>query len=100
GFGADTLPSIKLLDFGVSKMEVSGDPTTAGVVLGTASYMAPEQARGIPVDTRADVYAVGVLLYEMVTGSVPFSGEDFFETMWRHVYCAPLPPRQAHPELP
>ncbi len=87
--------SVKVLDFGLAKVEPprssGGDPensptltmsaTQMGVILGTASYMAPEQARGKPVDKRADIWAFGVVLYEMVTGKRLFTGEDLAEIL-------------------
>jgi serine/threonine protein kinase len=86
--------SIKVLDFGLAKQSrdregavtedsptISMAATQAGVILGTAAYMAPEQARGKPVDKRADIWAFGVVLYEMITGKRLFQGEDLTETL-------------------
>src|SRR5262249_12592409 len=87
--------SVKVLDFGLAKAmdpsDASGSATVsptismhatqAGVILGTAAYMSPEQARGRPVDKRADIWAFGVVLYEMVTGRKPFHGEDVGEVL-------------------
>ena len=86
--------TVKVLDFGLAKAldtTPEGDPsqsptltaaaTQMGVILGTAAYMSPEQARGLPVDKRADVWAFGVVLYEMLTGSRPFQGEDVSLTL-------------------
>ena len=85
---------MKVLDFGLAKAiegEAAGDSsesptltgaaTRAGVILGTAAYMSPEQAKGKGVDRRADVWAFGVVLYEMLTGKRPFVGEDISETL-------------------
>src|SRR5580658_5996977 len=87
---------VKILDFGLAKAAPSspGDPssltisptlsltmTQAGVILGTAAYMSPEQARGKPVDKRADIWAFGVVLYELLTGKRLFEGEDLTETL-------------------
>src|ERR1700688_5316004 len=79
--------SVKVLDFGLAKSaeraELTSDSPTmsvVGVILGTAGYMAPEQARGKPVDKRADIWAFGVVVYEMVTGQRLFEGEDLAET--------------------
>jgi eukaryotic-like serine/threonine-protein kinase len=87
---------VKVLDFGLAKVmgpvAASGPPsensptlsmaaTQAGVILGTAAYMAPEQARGLPTDRRADIWAFGVVLYEMIAGKRPFQGEDLTETL-------------------
>ncbi len=73
---AGATPLVKVLDFGVARdLAATGDPrlTRAGFVMGTPAYMAPEQARGEPLDVRVDVYGVGALLYEMLTGRVPYS---------------------------
>jgi len=88
---------IKLLDFGLAK--IFGDEkdphsslTRAGAVFGTPEYMSPEQARGKPVDVRTDVYSTGVLLYELMTGQVPFSGETFMDVLTKQCADAPTPP--------
>jgi len=86
--------TVKVLDFGISKpidpQAVSGTPvmttpavTQTGVILGTAAYMSPEQARGKPVDTRTDIWAFGCVLYEMLTGQPAFGGEDVMLTLAR-----------------
>jgi serine/threonine-protein kinase len=98
--------SVKVLDFGLAKaVEPSTAPTTAelsnsptltspaatalGMILGTAAYMAPEQARGKVVDKRADIWAFGCLLYEMVTGRAPFAGDDVAETLGAVIHKEP-----------
>src|SRR5207244_10493020 len=68
--------------------------------LGTVFYLAPEQARGQPVDARADLYALGVLLYEALTGQLPFTGDDPLAIIAQHLSAAPTPPRELRPELP
>ena len=84
---------MKVLDFGLAKMggipaapsdhspTISVVATQAGMIVGTAAYMSPEQARGKPVDKRADIWAFGAVLYEMVTGRQLFQGEDLSETL-------------------
>jgi Tol biopolymer transport system component len=81
---------VKLLDFGLAAVAPAGDPmksptitmqTTPGTIMGTAAYMSPEQARGTPVDKRADVWSFGVVLYEMITGKRPFHGNDAADTL-------------------
>src|SRR5436853_532545 len=73
--------------------------TATGAVMGTLAYMAPEQFSGRPADARADIYAFGVMLYEMLTGRVPFEG-DSAQIMYGHLQQPPLPPRQLNPALP
>ncbi len=80
----------KILDFGLAKLQDSEELTTPGATLGTASYMAPEQAMGQPADARADLWSVGVVLYEMLTGSKPFSGTDLRSTIYAVVSKEPL----------
>jgi hypothetical protein len=81
----------KLLDFGIAKRKGT-EQTATGVVLGTPAYMAPEQHLGSRhVDPRADIYSLGVLLYEMATGTRPFSGRDTGELLAEHAYCMPPP---------
>ncbi len=80
----------KILDFGLAKLQDSEELTTPGTTLGTASYMAPEQAMGQPADGRADLWSVGVVLYEMLTGSKPFSGSDLRSTIYAVVSKEPV----------
>lgn len=88
---------VKILDFGIAK--VGGDSqrlTRAGSVFGTPHYMSPEQAAGVSVDKLSDVYALGVIFYEMTSGSVPFDADSFMAILTQHMYKAPL----AFRELP
>jgi plastocyanin len=92
-----------LADFGVAKLLLGGDAqklTQAGLVVGTAAYMAPEQALGQPVDARTDLYAAGVVLYELLTGQVPFEGDTPVATLMKQAYEQPARPRSLRPELP
>jgi serine/threonine-protein kinase len=84
---------VKVLDFGLAKaLDGSMDVTKAGEVLGTPGYMAPEQIRGEPMDERTDIYAAGVVIYEMLTGRMPFEGDAVVELMIAHVEePVPLP---------
>ncbi len=83
---------IKLSDFGIAKADRDGgDLTATGAVLGTARYLAPEQVRGAPADARADVYATGLLLYEMLTGRSPFGGDTDLQTAVARLHAAPAP---------
>lgn len=83
---------VKVLDFGLAKVAGQSRLTKAGVVFGTPYYMSPEQASGDPVDERADVYALGVVMYEMFTGRVPFEADTFMGVLTKHIYVEPTPP--------
>ncbi len=94
-----------LMDFGLVRALQRGDESSAGGDApstggGTPNYMAPEQILGQPVDGRADIYALGVILYEMVTGQVPFVRETTLATAYAHLTDSPRPPRQLRADLP
>ncbi|HJQ20669.1 MAG TPA: serine/threonine-protein kinase [Gemmatimonadaceae bacterium] len=76
-------------DFGIAKTS-SGPRTAAGTSMGTPRYMSPEHAQGIPVDGRSDIYSLGIVAYELLTGATPFTGEDPFAVLYKHIN-APLP---------
>ncbi len=87
-----TREQVKLVDFGLSKIDGSNAMLTGeGDVLGTPDFMAPEQWQGLPVDARADVYAFGVLAYEILSGERPFKGESVVQLLTQHLYSAPKP---------
>lgn len=93
-------PQVKLMDFGlVRQTDVSMQLTQEGVALGTVAYMAPEQAQALPVDFRADLYALGVMLYEMTTGRTPFSHQNPAMVLMQQMTTPPPPPRQVNPAL-
>ncbi len=85
--------SVKVTDFGVAHAELDSGLTAAGMTVGTAAYMAPEQGQGKPVTPSADVYAVGVMLYEMVSGRVPFTAPTSVGVMLAHIQQQAPPPR-------
>ena len=90
---------VKVLDFGIAKLALHETKLTAtGVLVGTPNYMAPEQAEGNPVDARTDVYALGVILYEMLTGTVPFQGETPLSVLHQHTSRLPILPSARAPE--
>lgn len=91
----------KLLDFGLAKAtatDLTQVETQAGTLLGTPYYLAPERALGRPLDPRADLYSLGVMLYETLTGNVPFVDDSFMGILARHIKSQPLDPRQAAPD--
>ncbi|MFZ0063596.1 MAG: protein kinase [Pyrinomonadaceae bacterium] len=92
--------SVKLADLGLALLTSAERVSRAGIILGTASYMAPEQALGQTVDGRADLYALGVLLYELTTGRLPFTGHDALEVVSQHVHAPVVPPRAIRSDLP
>ncbi|MDO8617766.1 MAG: serine/threonine-protein kinase [Candidatus Uhrbacteria bacterium] len=92
---------VKVLDFGIAKVVVPDQDqklTVDGTILGTPEYMSPEQARGEQVDHRIDVYALGCILYQMLTGKVPLRGENFMATLSAHMFTMPHPPSQRMPQ--
>lgn len=96
-----TASQVKVTDFGIAR---AGDPaeslTQAGAVMGTATYFSPEQAQGHVVDPRTDVYSLGVVLYEMVAGRPPFTGDNPVSIAYQHVREEPVPPSHHNPDVP
>ena len=92
--------SVKVTDFGIARAESSDTITKTGAVLGTATYFSPEQAQGLALDGRSDVYSLGVVLYEMVTGVAPFTADSPVSVAYKHVREAPVAPSRLNPEVP
>lgn len=95
---------VKLMDFGIAKLtgDASQGQTQTGMVMGTPHYMSPEQASGMTsdIDQRSDVYSLGVMMYQMATGHLPFKGQSFAETLVAHIAQPPKPPREWLPSIP
>jgi serine/threonine-protein kinase len=91
---------VKVLDFGIARAGDPGGATRTGTVLGTAAYLSPEQAAGRPAGTQADLYALGCVLFEMLTGAPPFTGDSEVAIAYRHVHEDPGPPSARRPGLP
>ena len=92
---------IKLADFGVARIQDSGDATrTQGTIIGTLKYMSPEQLEGKPIDARTDLFAAGVVLYQLLTGERPFDGETDFAVIQKIVSYQPPAPTSLNPGLP
>jgi len=90
---------LKVTDFGIARAD-DGGMTETGSIIGTAHYLSPEQARRSSVTAQSDLYSVGVVLYEMLTGRVPFSGDSLPEIVMKHVADAPRPPSAVVPGIP
>src|SRR5262245_52022569 len=90
---------VKVADFGIARAGTS-QMTEAGSIIGTAQYLSPEQARGAPVDQTSDLYSLGIVLYELLTGTVPFNGETPVEIAMKHLSAVPDPPSERRPEVP
>jgi serine/threonine-protein kinase len=91
---------VKIMDFGIARMRASDHKTSTGMVLGTPKYMSPEQVTGAAVDHRSDIFSLGVVLYEMLTRSRLFSGEDTPQIFYNVVNVQPTPPSRLNPEVP
>ena len=90
----------KIMDFGIARVRASDVKTQTGLLLGSPKYMSPEQILGRPVDHRSDIFSLGVLLYEMLAGTTPFSGADLNQLMYQVLNVTPPPLRRVNPAVP
>ena len=91
---------VVLMDYGIAKAGEGTGLTQAGSVIGTPQYMSPEQARGLPLDARSDIYSMGIVLYQMATGELPFQATDAASLMYMHVHETPEPPDARNADIP
>lgn len=91
---------VKITDFGIARMSSASVRTQTGMVLGSPKYMSPEQVLGKVIDQRSDVFSLGVTLYEMLTGQVPFTGENINAIMYQTLNVIPAPPSMLNPDVP
>jgi serine/threonine-protein kinase len=91
---------VKVMDFGIARATSGESLTQTATVLGTATYLSPEQAQGEPVDARSDLYSLGIVLYEMLTRTVPFEGDSPVSVAYKHVREEPVRPSEINPDVP
>ena len=96
----DMQGNVRIMDFGIAISQGTRDLTDSGVVVGTPKYFSPEQVEGKTLDQRSDIYSFGVILYEMVTGHVPFEGDTTLIIAYKHMSEAPRNPREFNAQLP
>jgi eukaryotic-like serine/threonine-protein kinase len=91
---------VKVMDFGIARIETQETAPQTSAVLGTASYLSPEQAQGLPVDARTDIYSLGTVLYELLTGRPPFTGDSPVAIAYKQVNETPVPPSKVNADVP
>ncbi|HEX6130125.1 MAG TPA: Stk1 family PASTA domain-containing Ser/Thr kinase, partial [Actinomycetota bacterium] len=91
---------VKVMDFGIARIETADTAPQTSAVLGTAAYLSPEQAQGQPVDARTDIYSLGTVLYELLCGRPPFTGDSPVAIAYKQVNETPKPPSALNPEVP
>ena len=92
--------TVKICDFGLAQLRHDGRMTATGTTVGTPAYISPEQCQGLQVDGRSDLYSLGIVLYEVATGYLPFETKSLAEALYKHVNTPPPPPRGVRPDLP
>ena len=92
--------SVKVADFGIARLASAAQSTLTQEALGSVHYISPEQARGSHIDARSDLYSAGVVLYEMLTGRLPFEGDIPVSVAIQHINSIPLSPREIDPDIP
>ena len=92
--------SVKVADFGIARLTSAAQNTLTQEALGSVHYISPEQARGSHIDARSDIYSAGVVLYEMITGRLPYEGDSPISVAIQHINSIPLSPREINPEIP
>src|SRR5215471_3317519 len=91
---------VVVMDFGIAHSQENPSMTMTGALMGTPEYMSPEQAKGEKTDNRADIFAVGIILYEMLTGKIPFRAGTVIETMYKRTQERPVPPIELDASIP
>ena len=91
---------VKVIDFGIAKLKDSVGTTMTDMFVGTPEYISPEMALGKAIDAKTDIYAVGVVMYELFCGKTPFHGGSLVSVLSRHVHEKPVPPRELNPRIP